>query len=58
MNPGADNRLGESWWTETQDIPEGMLGQQWPAVETVVVTLIECGELDGARMAKLIRDAG
>jgi hypothetical protein len=35
-----------------------MLGQQWAAVEAVVVALIECGELDGAQVAKLIRDAG
>jgi hypothetical protein len=58
INPGADNPLGESWWTETQEIAEGMLGQQWPAVEAVAVALIECGELDGARVAKLIRDVG
>ena len=58
MNPGADNPLSESWWTETQDIAEGILGQQWPAVEAVMIALIGCGELDGARVAKLIRDAG
>jgi hypothetical protein len=58
MNPGADNPLGESGWTKTQHIAEGMLGQQWPAVQAVVVALIECGELNGARVEKLIRDAG